>query len=53
MTTVYPYDKVHADLLEDRGSMQTLYADVDFDALISQVESKGAMYVGMYISADS
>ena len=33
--------------------MQTLYADVDFDALISQVESKGAMYVGMYISADS
>ncbi|GAB6108035.1 anti sigma factor C-terminal domain-containing protein [Fusibacter bizertensis] len=32
---------------------ENMFEDTDFDALITQVENDGAMYVGMYLSADS
>lgn len=32
---------------------ENMFEETDFDALITQVENDGAMYVGMYLSADS
>lgn len=44
--------KSNLDLLEAIYH-EKMFEDTDFDALIAQVEDSGAMYIGMYISADS